>query len=368
MKVAFVLESYPPHIGGSESRAYNLVKRLPKSWEIHVITPCFDYAKKEEVRENVFVHRFGAYHSFSYFKNGSRPLSLSLDISQRALFTLKKLGSFDACVYSEWNLLTFALTHAFVSSPKLVDWCEVLAGRIAGLAGVLEALFEKNLAQRATHHIAVNEKVKELLKNVHKVDSKRISVVQNGVDERFIASSFPKKQSGRLLYVGRLTPHKGVHSLLMVFSRLRKTHPYATLHIVGAGDPSYTLSLKKLAVEGVEFLGVLSESELIEEYKSAQLLVLPSEREGSSLVSLEAMANYTPVVTIDAPLNLSKSDTVIHGFNGLVVKPSNLLDALQAVLSDETLWKSLSQNANLYAKERSWSKCAKKLEEVLKSV
>jgi hypothetical protein len=42
VRVACVVEAYPPHVGGSETRMSELLIRLPKSWEIHVITPRFD--------------------------------------------------------------------------------------------------------------------------------------------------------------------------------------------------------------------------------------------------------------------------------------------------------------------------------------
>jgi glycosyltransferase involved in cell wall biosynthesis len=366
VRVACVVEAYPPHVGGSETRMSELLMRLPKSWEIHVITPRFDDYPPFELSTNITIHRVGNYVSKRYFLNTDRPINDSVKFGIQASRELKKLGAFDVSVFGEWNLLHYVISERSVDTPRLVDWCEVLAHRLRGLKGLGETLLETYLAKRASHHTAINTKVATDLTLIHRVPKSRVSVVPNGVHREILAHSRPEKDYGRILFVGRITPHKQPELLIQAAKNL----PNCVFVFVGWGDPAYTQKLKRIAPRNVYFLGELSREQLVTEYRRAWVFALPSTREGSSISALEAMSNYTPVVTVNAPLNYSVYDAVQDGFNGIVTRndPKSLAEGLKKMLRDEQLYQELSHNAYETAKRRCWDVLAKRFTEVLEGV
>jgi glycosyltransferase involved in cell wall biosynthesis len=97
-----------------------------------------------------------------------------------------------------------------------------------------------------------------------------------------------------VLFVGNLIPDKGVDVLLTAFDRLHGRSLVDRLVVVGSG-PSEE-SLRAQAQGPVTFLGAVAHGELPSWMAAADVLVLPSRREGLGLVLLEAMACGTPCV------------------------------------------------------------------------
>jgi glycosyltransferase involved in cell wall biosynthesis len=103
---------------------------------------------------------------------------------------------------------------------------------------------------------------------------------------------------GRLLYVGRLDPRKGVETVLRALARLPAGY---TLDIVGPGEASYRGELDQL----VDSLGLGSRVRFADvpreavraRYLAADAVVFPSEwQEPFGLIPLEAMACGRPVI------------------------------------------------------------------------
>jgi glycosyltransferase involved in cell wall biosynthesis len=370
MRVLFALESYLPRYGGEEIRVHNLAKRLPQSWDVHVVAPRFDNSPPIEDYGRVHVHRLGEFDSSSYFRNGDRPLFASLSYGAELRRFMAETSDFDIVQFGQWNMLHFLLSNGALRCPKIIDWCEVLSGQIEGIRGFGESMLERALAKRADHHIVVSPFAAAELSESHGVPTDEISVVQNGVSEDLLLEERPVKNRNVILYVGRIVPHKQVDLLLGAVKLLNEQGIDLDLHVVGEGPTSYVKSLRAKSAGFAAFLGTLPDQQLAQEYSDAGVLVLPSKREGSSLVSLEAMASWTPVITIDAPQNRSTRDVIKNEVNGLVVEDSaiGIANGLTRVLGDEGLYERLSKNAYETASGRTWSRMAEKLSLVFDSV
>ncbi len=199
----------------------------------------------------------------------------------------------------------------------------------------------------------------------------RTRVVYGGVDvDRFTPEPHGDREG--VLFVGRLTPHKGVDRLIEALPA------EARLIVVGTGghdrDPperDYELLLHRLA-EGraVHFTGGLSDAELASLYRRAKVVALPSvevtcygrriavsELLGLSL--LEAMASGTPVV---ASRLGGVPEVVEHGQTGYLVDPGDieqLRDRLSALLGNPGLARGIGDNArDLVSQRFTWGACA----------
>ncbi|MGH9128480.1 MAG: glycosyltransferase family 4 protein [Acidimicrobiales bacterium] len=111
------------------------------------------------------------------------------------------------------------------------------------------------------------------------------------------------RRGAELLFVGRVSPHKGQHHLIKALAAYRKAYdPQARLHLVGgsAGD-AYRDALVGYAAalglgEAVTMPGSVPPGELAAHYRNADAFVCASEHEGFCVPLLEAMNHRLPIV------------------------------------------------------------------------
>ena len=234
-----------------------------------------------------------------------------------------------------------------------------LLGRTWG--GLVHGLFDRFLT------------VSQFSAQVLGAPSARTQVIYGGADTRRFA---PAPGTGRdgVLFVGRLTPHKGIDRLL------RALPVGAALRIAGSGghDPrpperDYPALLRRLAQgRDVEFLGPVPDAALPGLYRGATVLALPSVdrtcygrdvpvSELLGLVALEAMASGTPVV---ASRIGGLAEVVVDGETGFLVPPGDteaLGDRLARLVSDRHLAARLGANArDLVVEKFTWRACAER--------
>ncbi len=367
MRVACVLESFPPIVGGTEARSKSLLTRLPPSWEVDVYTPRFGDSPQEETDRGIRIIRLGELNPTNYFKANGRPMFDSLRFAANARKALSKNENrYEVIFYSEWNLVHFLLSHRVAGVPTVADWCEVLARKLRGVQGRLETYLESYLARNASIATTISRAITLELAAVHGVPMGKIHTVENGVEEEELSYTPPDKKEQKVLYAGRLVAHKRCE-LLIDAMKIVNSARKIELVIVGDGNSEYVRRLKERAPSWVRFTGWLPQAELNEEFAKARIFALTSEREGSSLSGLSAMAKGTPVITVNSPLNMARQDPVEHGRNGLVVDatPESLALAILELANNEATYSSLSRGAYETVERRTWGASAKKLEAAL---
>ncbi|WFB36577.1 glycosyltransferase family 1 protein [Kiritimatiellota bacterium B12222] len=167
----------------------------------------------------------------------------------------------------------------------------------------------REVAARADGIITVSESsardVQALL-GLEKRGPGKIHVVYNGLDPVFHeAHEVPRHDPPEILYVGRLDPYKNVPQLVSAFAEARRKLPKGTrLRVIGPPDERYpeamALARSQDLFPFMDWEGHVSFPTLVEAYRRASLLVLPSEYEGFGLPVAEAMACGTPVICSDA--------------------------------------------------------------------
>jgi glycosyltransferase involved in cell wall biosynthesis len=131
----------------------------------------------------------------------------------------------------------------------------------------------------------------------HGVEPGRIAHISNFLVLEHYKPRFD--HSGYFAYAGRLTPFKGVGTLLEAVARLRPTFP---LLIIGDGPSRRDLEIKarRLGLDKVRFLGHQSGTALHDLIAGAMFAVVPSEwYENGPYAVLEALALGTPVLGAD---------------------------------------------------------------------
>ena len=141
-----------------------------------------------------------------------------------------------------------------------------------------------------------------------------------------------------LLFVGRITADKGVRELLAAFRELKSARNTAHLIFVGHFDSEIGggAGLARRDIEGIADVHIAGFTECPEAYMAiADILCLPSYREGFGTVVIEAAAMGVPTVGSDI---YGLSDAVENGVTGMLVPPRDaaaLAAALSALLADE---------------------------------
>jgi glycosyltransferase involved in cell wall biosynthesis len=132
------------------------------------------------------------------------------------------------------------------------------------------------------------------------------------------------------LFVGRLSPEKGVPTLLTAWERLRSPIP---LHIIGDGLQRRELEeqARLRGLSTVCFRGQVTRAQTLEAMREARFLVLPSEcYENFPMTIAEAFASGTPVLCSRMG---AMQDLVEHGRTGLHFTPGD-----PASLAAQVMW------------------------------
>jgi len=154
------------------------------------------------------------------------------------------------------------------------------------------------LARRAKAVITVSQFSKQQLISLMGIDEQRITVIYNGVDDRF-ASNQEAFQLNRpyLLYIGNRRKNKNIPAMLQAFAQAKLPNEII-FALTGQPDAYLMQEITRLhLVDRVQFLGFIPEENLPALYKGAIATLYVSLMEGFGLPILESMASGTPVLT-----------------------------------------------------------------------
>lgn len=129
-----------------------------------------------------------------------------------------------------------------------------------------------------------------------------------------------------VLYFGRLSPEKGIATLLKAWDLLESPIP---LKISGSGPMADEVNATANRNAGIEFLGFASDSVIDELLREARFLVCPSTNyEGFPKTIVESLARGTPIV---AGRLGALSELITNGQNGRLFFPGDPLDLANTV-------------------------------------
>lgn len=293
------------------------------------------------------------------------------------LSTPRPLGEYDVAHFHNavplWGLLSVAIRCRFAGVPyvmtthgisKIPDLPESM-----GMSNIQQFIF--NLAfLRPYLWVLRNAKV---LFALSKSDEQRLNemvpavpttVIPNGVrlnlDESntdLMDFNLPPDRP-LLFFVGKLITSKGIGDLLDAYEQLDTE---CTLIVAGPPETEeYVERLEEFDEENVRYLGYAEQDVLEAFYRRADLFVFPTRSDVFPLVTLEALASGTPVVST----TVGGIPEQITDETGILVppeRPDEIARAVDELLNDDQRRASMSEAAIERAKsEYSWDGVARK--------
>jgi glycosyltransferase involved in cell wall biosynthesis len=196
-------------------------------------------------------------------------------------------------------------------------------------------LAERILNQFASNRVVfVSEAIRRIYLEGHLVPTAKAIYIPNGLETTWFTSApvQPPQHAGvSFLYIGRLSPEKGLDILGEAFGLLARKRPDFKLRVVGCGSES--IRLQQLATDGgwgaqLDLAGSVPREDARAALLTSDVFVLPSRYESMSYTLLEAMACGRPIIATDVGGNC---DLVEPGRTGMLVPscdPAALAEAM----------------------------------------
>lgn len=189
----------------------------------------------------------------------------------------------------------------------------------------------------------------------------KVRVIHEGVDARFQPGEKPSRAFVQFLFVGRRDPYKNLPLVIQAIAELKARGLPARLRVIGADDPRYPEARETATAlnldDHIEWSGYVTDPDLAEAYRTADVFVLPSRYEGFGLPVLEAMASGTPVIC-----SRVSSLPEVAGDAALLIDPSrpdDLVEAMVRLAADPATRARLARAGLEQAAHFSWDTTAR---------
>ena len=372
MNVALVAPYFHPHIGGVESHVLALARELvKKGHKIEVFTSCHADLKEHDSVEGISVRRVPV--TSMLFQTPFTPKLVPLieegkwDVIH--CHSPPPLSSFYAARAAGHLGVPLVYTHH--CDPQI----PTLPGRL--VSWVYHRTLLRYTLRRAARIIVYTESYAATSFALWKYPTALVptgldlSRFGPGTDGQRVRRKHDLEDKKVILFVGRLTAHKGVPTLIEAAALTGDGTKYL---LVGPGDfPSgWKRRMRQLGIsDRFVIAGKVPEDELPSYYAACDLFVLPSvsRLEAFGLVLVEAMASGKPTVASDLP---GVRDVIRPGKTGLLAEPYSSRDLaakITSILSDEKAASEMGAAGRKLAEERySWEAIGARIEKVYRDV
>ncbi|MCK5547779.1 MAG: glycosyltransferase family 4 protein [Thermoplasmata archaeon] len=367
MRIIQVAPYFHPHIGGVESHVMSLSEELVRrGHDVYVLTARLPGTKTSETLNGIKVLR-------------SKPLVIwfKTPVIPGIKKSIKRLNGDVVHSHSPPPLPSYYAAEASRGSgtPFLITYhCDLeISSPIGGfVTEFYRRTYGASTIRKSDRVIVTTVTYGATSRTVWNANP---VVIPNMVDiERFKPIPGNKELKAELglpedrptvLFVGRLTRHKGVEYILEASRDID-----AKFIVIGGGEYEAELKdiAKSLKVGGkVSFAGKVPDSRISKYLSASDVLVLPSTSrlEAFGIAALEAMASGTPVIISNIP---GVREVITDGEEGLLVEPMNpedLAAKISLILGDENKRKTMGQKARKKVEQHfSVEKVTDKIEKV----
>ncbi|MCC6004682.1 MAG: glycosyltransferase family 4 protein [Thermofilum sp.] len=371
MKIAVVCSYYPwpPSVGGVETIVRNVSTQLVKrGHEVYVVTTPFDVTTMKQVSE------YGIEEKYGVIVYKLRPGKLKIGYAR----FIKNLKEVIKDIKPE-------LVHAHSLHPHLLQlalWKEEIGYKLVAelhhpaieldflvqnlaMPFAIQAL--KLLSKNIDAFIVHTKLEKEWLKTKGICNKKIFLIRFPTIPQELLNYNIQVENLGDVLYLGRIVYRKGIHILIKALSIVKPHLEGIKATIAGPADQQYLNYLIELVEKynlknNISFIGFVKEEEKHRFIRSHKIFVLPSLKEYTPCVLLEAQALGVPVIATRVG---AVPEMIIDRETGLLVEPNNeveLAKAIEWLLTNKTPYQYFSRKAREFVKDFTTEETVEKLE------
>ena len=210
-----------------------------------------------------------------------------------------------------------------------------------------------------------------LIADTYKIDENKIKKITPGVDRKIFIPDLSVEKENIILSIGRIQEQKGQLQTIEFLNNFKKIQNDFKCYFIGGPSGKhgneYLHELKQTIKDfnldkHVEFLGDLPQTEIIELFKKAKLLIHTSKFETFGLVAIEANTMGVPVLTTN---NGSLMEIIENNKNGYLSEnliDSNVNNFVNNLLNNVTKYEETHLSCIEKSKKYDWMKTANELE------
>ena len=324
MKLAFCTDGiFPNTIGGMQRHSRLLIEKLSvHNIDITVFHPHNEklFPKNKNIKEieiqNIDKSKNYLIESYAY--------------SKRIFKHLKNMP--EHIIYSQGLSVWYGikkLPNKIIVNPHGLEPYQALGTKDKLIAIPFKKVFNY-VFKNANYVVSLGGKLTEILESQLK-DKSKIVVLPNGVNlQKNYTPQTKALYPVKLLFVGRFASNKGIDLLLRVADELNNEGYSDKIELKLAGKgPLWEQMQKEYPLKNVEFLGFVSDEQLIDLYTQSHIFVLPTLFEGMPTVVHEAMTYSLPVIVSDVGATAEQVDS-----NNGYLLPRNNKKALKDAITD----------------------------------
>lgn len=369
MKIAIITDRiYPFYIGGYEYLLYHLFKGLSVNYNVNILTSIPD---NQRIKEQDKIIKVCPGYKFVNKKNVHNVMD-SIRYNLHLRNYIEELNRYDLVILSTIPYFLYGRLLKKITTRRVSIFYEAWYGYLKSFNPLKSRLIRheiNTIVKNSEKIVAIsNSTAKSLINNYGAKDVSKIPIGINLPND-----SSERKVKFDIGYIGRFSQTKHIEHIIEAVSLLKGD--FQNISVGLAGEGSFLPNVRKIVSQfdlekNVQIIGQVNEDEKTEFLKSIFIFIMPSEREGFSISTLEAMANgAVPVVAKPAHEEVfGVSDFVIDGETGIYFPFGNiskLAESIKILLTERNKYNSLQSNAIQMSKNYSWDKIIKQYEKLI---
>lgn len=327
MNIILISRSYFPAIGGVEIHVKEIAKRLARENNITIYTLEDRTGKRAtDVQINgIKIRRFGCFS-----------LSYGIEVpSKEFVHALKNSCADIVHLHSLHTLLPYYTYREIPANSKFIITTHYHRVGHTFIRNILFSLYKtklSNVVKAADKLICVSKYERSQLLQDFSIKADKVVVIPNGVNQlmHFNGTNNNQRDPSKILFVGRLEKYKNADKLVKALHLL----PGFNLVVVGDGPEKDKISklIRHLNLsDRVQILSNLSQEDLLKEYKSSSIFVMPSYIEAFGMAAAEALSmGLRTIVADSSALTEFIADGYAYGIS-LPVTPEKIAKAVNDV-------------------------------------
>lgn len=325
LKIIFCTDGIFPHsVGGMQRHSQLLIEHLAKSnqLELVVIHPH---------KENIFPLEPSISEILIEPINTDKNYLLECYRYSKRVYTIINIYPHHI-IYSQGLSVWYnikKLKHRLIVNPHGLEPYQTITLK-EKLIGIPFKIIFNYIFNQSRIVISLGGLLTDILSHHIKNKNTQVVVIPNGVPFR---SNTEKKIFNTtklcLLFVARFAHNKGIHILLQAIKELNDEGWGNKLEFnLGGKGPLFEYYRSNYNYSNVNYLGFVSDEQLMDLYKKSDLFVFPTLFEGMPTVVLEAMSFGLPIIVS----NVGATAELVDKTNGFLIKKNSVIDFKNAII------------------------------------